>query len=446
MRLGTFLALALVSVAGPVCAQHHVGDILIGSASPAAIQRIRATTPVTASIVAQSPSANSLIYGVTMDVDNRAVVFTETLDPTNPARTGGVWKVDPATGALLGTIALGSALFESPRQVIVDQNGNYVVASRGQTSPTTYEYRLLEIDRMTGVVSTIAREPSIGQPAEWRGGLIIDVDTGDYMVQDRDPAAPIATQNPLLRITHAGAITTVAYLPTQPRYGLAQDIRSGDFFVSFVQDTLVGNGGLLRVSPSGVINTFFLGSPGGSRHAFTAIVADRATAASPRLVSSYVDHVYHTDTTTAAITSFVAPAFLLKSPRSSTIEGSRTVQTIRTAGKRWDIALDFPGFGGKRYVMGASISGVRPGAQLPDGRRVAINPDPVLVFSYQGLLAPSFNPGPGVLDANGRARGSINLGTGSAPLGIPVWIQVLILDPPAPLGIAVIEDPYVLRV
>ena len=54
---------------------------------------------------------------------------------------------------------------------------------------------------------------------------------------------------------------------------------------------------------------------------------------------------------------------------------------------RWKVRLDFPGEARRAYAAAISLSGIRPGVKLADGRRILFNPDWLSVASLLGLLA-----------------------------------------------------------
>jgi len=120
------------------------------------------------------------------------------------------------------------------------------------------------------------------------------------------------------------------------------------------------------------------------------------------------------------------------------------VATERRSAGCWDVRLHFTGQGGSAYAVGLSLSGVRPGLFLPDGRRICFNPDALTAPSAAGQLAPIFTGQAGVLDTAGRATARLDVSALAPLAGLRVWIQALVLDPRAPLGIRTVPDPVVL--
>ena len=93
--------------------------------------------------------------------------------------------------------------------------------------------------------------------------------------------------------------------------------------------------------------------------------------------------------------------------------------------------------------MAMSMSGVRPGLLLKDGRTINLNPD-WLTFFTLGALPPFWSPGPGVLDGSGGAVARLDTSQ-LGPIGLPLWFAMVVIDPLAPEGIAYILDTYVMR-
>jgi hypothetical protein len=175
---------------------------------------------------------------------------------------------------------------------------------------------------------------------------------------------------------------------------------------------------------------------------FNALAADRASASGRRLVHPYINNLYYTDLTTFTVTS-VAVNGASVSPRCIDFYRGRNIQTVRTARGKYDVRLSFPNHPNKAYVAAMGYSGVRPGILLPDGRRIAINPDTLTVVTVANQLPQLFNPGPGILDGNGEAKGALNVSF-LPQLGLAVHVIAVVLDPAAPGGFAVIANPFVM--
>ena len=96
--------------------------------------------------------------------------------------------------------------------------------------------------------------------------------------------------------------------------------------------------------------------------------------------------------------------------------------------------------------MGAiSLAGYRPAVPLADGRKIHLVPDIYTQMSLFGLLKPFFDAGPGTLDGNGEAQGSLDFSL-LPSIDQPMWIAIVLLDPAAPNGVAFLPDTYVFRI
>jgi hypothetical protein len=127
----------------------------------------------------------------------------------------------------------------------------------------------------------------------------------------------------------------------------------------------------------------------------------------------------------------------------------RHLQTVKSGPHRWDIRISCPRSPGYGYALAASLSGVRPGIPLSDGRRINLVADALTHLTLHNRLPGIFHPGPAVLDARGEARGLLDLASLKPPpggFGIPVWIAVAVLDPQSPTGIKYLPDTYVMRI
>jgi hypothetical protein len=77
--------------------------------------------------------------------------------------------------------------------------------------------------------------------------------------------------------------------------------------------------------------------------------------------------------------------------------------------------------------------GLRPGIGLSDGRTVHLAVDPLLLLSLGGL--PGITTGfAGVLDAAGRAAGTITLPPGFPP-GVRIFVSAVAVNPALSLGL-----------
>jgi hypothetical protein len=109
--------------------------------------------------------------------------------------------------------------------------------------------------------------------------------------------------------------------------------------------------------------------------------------------------------------------------------------------------LSFPGEGGYNYAIGLTLTGVRPGPLLSDGREIPLVADQLTLLSLAGGVPGVLENTLGVLSAQGRARARVNLNPfGSALKGLKIWATALVLDPQASSAVAYIEGPSLLEV
>jgi len=129
-------------------------------------------------------------------------------------------------------------------------------------------------------------------------------------------------------------------------------------------------------------------------------------------------------------------------------KGSRHLTWFLTAPPNGRILkLDFPGEGGRNYVVGFSLTGVRPGPLLPDGRRIPLAVDALTVATVNGGLGPVITNTVGHLDAKGRAAVRVDTnGFGPALRGLVAWAVAIVLDPQSSAGVARIAGPERLEI
>jgi len=404
------LVLALVAVTTGASAQNHPENFLLAGSS---IQILQGSGSF--KMIYNNPGS---AHGVTTDIDNRNVIYAET----------DIYRVDPATSAV---ITLFPAGLGGSANVTIDHNGDYIMTGIGLGSSNYSIFRI-----RNNVLTTIASMTQTSGTFSFTGGLLRDIDTGNFALQVYGGAAG---PHPIISVAADGVYTTIVTNVSTlggPRYELAQDIRTGDFYVG-VNDTAQSY--LVRAPRSGATTVV---ATSADRFAFNVLVADRASAAAPRLIHPYIKNLYYTDLTTFAVTS-VAVSGNSVSARDVDIWQARNIQPVRTAPGQFTLRFSFPGYAGMAYAAGLTLSGVRPGVPLPDGRHILLNPDGLTFLSVNNLLPGIFDLGPAVLDKAGEAQGSLNV-SALPPLGLPVHLVVLVLDSKATAGIAVVSDPYVM--
>ena len=407
----TLLAvLALVTITAGAGAQNHPENFLLTGSSLQVLQGSGSF-----STIYNNPGS---AHGVTTDIDNRNVIYAET----------DLYRVDPATNKVTTVFPAGLG---GSANVTIDHNGDYIMTGIGLG---TSNYSIFRIRNNT--LTTIASMTQTSGNFAFTGGLLRDIDTGNFVLQVYGGSSG---PYPIISVAPDGIYTTLVKNVSTlggPRYEFTQDIRTGDFYVG-INDTAQGY--LVQAPKSGATTVV---AASNDRFAFNTLVADRAGSAAPRIVHAYIKNLYYTDLKTFTITS-VAVSGNSVSPRDIDIWQARNIQPVRTAPGQYTLRFSFPAYPGLAYIAGLSLSGVRPGIPLPDGRTVLLNPDVLTFLTVNNLLPGVFNQGPALLDKAGEAQGSLDV-SALPPLGVPVHIVVVVLDPKAPVGIAAVSDPYVL--
>jgi len=352
--------------------------------------------------------------GFTMDLDNRTYVL---IDPN-----GGLLMVDPL-GIVVRTVSLPVA-HGSACDVMLDLSGDYLVASR--SSPQS---SILRVDRNTFAVQTLWSTTLFGMASFAR-----HVDSGDFMV-----LGSVAGTVGFYRLASDGsAVKTLTSVGLCYASRITAVPGTGTFVTLLVPGfPPTMSVGLSEISMAGSLK----GILGLSGTVGWALGADRGTSARPRLGLSLSQSFRLYDWNTKAVTT-LSPTF----SHFSCVRPDRfrNVATERVGPGRWVVHLDFPGEVGRLYAFAVSVSGVRPGVPLADGRRLLFNPDAVTVLGLRGQLGPILQGYAGQLDMAGRARGVIDVGAAPPWRGVPIWVQAVTLDRNASLGIHTIADPVLL--
>ena len=381
--------------------------------------------------------------GHRMDWDNQHVVFTER---GGQYRSSGLYRFDPRSpGASLRTVALLPAPSRLER-FVVDQDGGYVVNAM-RTVGNVLHHDLLRIDR-NGAVRTVFTTLFNHPMLTWEDTLCRNIDTGHYLVSDSNN--PLF-YGPVYEVTDQGRMTV---------WNTGQN-RGWDFQHSMPQNHQNGfleaplDDKVYQLQPGRSGFTILTTLPPGVSITYGTSAFDLQTAAQSRWVAAGATPnldgavLYHIDRATFSVTSIS----ISNSPYDTNwvmhfdfdFFRGRHLQTVKTGSFRWDIRMSCPRFPGKAYALVAGLSGVRPGLTLPDGRRINLKLDDLVLLTLQDKIPGLFHPGPGVLDASGEAMGRLDLST-LGRLGIPIWLAMAVLVPGAPCGIAYLPDTYVLRI
>ncbi len=420
MKLARLASAALLLGALPLTAQNHPETFILSGSS---IQMLTGTGTVTTLI--NNPGS---AHGVAMDVDNKNVLFGVTATNTTVPAIG-LFSLDPNTGTYT-TVVTDTALSAEVTEVIVDGQGDYIVGGEGATGYGVYRVR------GGSVIGTIFTTLASGVTGSVTGGLIQDIDDGDFVLQLFGGSGPHA----LIKVAaDGGAVTSILALPNGPRYDFAQSYATGNYLVG-ANDSSVGI--LYEVTKAGGVTTATTLT---NRFAFNVPTADRQSAAAPRLIHPYIGDIHYTDMSTFTVTS-VAVSGSSVSPRGMTVYQSRNIQPVRTGAGTWTIRYSFPGDAGKGLLSCASLLGVRPGVTLADGRTIRFNFDGLAYVSLAGAAAPYFTGSPTFLDGSGEATGGIDVTSLPTGLDFVIHIIAVVVDGAAPLGVGAIADPVVLRI
>ncbi len=418
-RLIAIIALHGACAASVAAQDHADGWYLAGGTGPDLLHVDNAGNQTTV----LSPSAlpvGGVAVSVCHDIDNRTLVVAYR---TSGIGFGGVAHFDSA-GTMLSDWRPRQGGFVTG--VAIDRDGNYIVASLGTTGAA-----LLSVDR-AGREVTLSAGPALNGPS----AIAIDIETGDYIV------AQSSTTNALLRIPRTGGTgVTIATMPMGSGNQISQDLTNGDLYVTSVRQPF-STGGVLRVARGGGISTFVVGSILGSDR---AVHLDRASSAQPTALACFTATGYtlaRVDVLTTAITTITTIASF-SCPHITPRHGRNTV-TVQRAARAWDVLINSPMDAGRNYALALSLTPPFPGIRLPDGRRLAFRPDALSTAGLAGALGPLLRNFTGVLNAAGRAVATIDLGSLPPITGVPIWIQVVALDPAAPIGLQTIYDPIVL--
>ena len=355
-------------------------------------------------------------YQCEMGDNNKLVLIP---DSTSSA----IWQLDPVLMAITGTLVSSSAFNTSIYGMNYDHNGDLFVATRSslfRVSPA-------------GAVTTAGPIPSTSHMGE-------DVLTGELFI----------SSSTLYRLDRNTLALTTLGTGFSGRYGdLLQNPLTGDIFVP----TCCGWSGLsLHVLKAGSsVASIYLAS--NDLAGAYGPNLDRISAANPRLVTG--SHVYlsqypnsggmwYIDLTTGVPQNLAK--WQLATIADTTILESRNLHSVRTATGMYDVRINIPSDGGKSYLLGFSFTGVVPALPLPDGRRLPLVVDNLTFLTVNNLSAPYFTGTVGILDPFGMAPAKVNVSSFYNLLkGMKLWMVAVTLDPKAPIGIATITDPKVLK-
>ncbi len=424
MRLATTLLATIITAATAATAQRHT-EPWYGFIVPGAL-RIDPLGNTTTLNTSNTPAMFGTDSG-TVDVDDRTLLLCAWRNGGAPA-SRYLLTVDPS-GTILRSVqvspttSLNQGVGRS--SVRLDDDGSYLFLDHRHAGNQRVS-RVYRVSRSGAVTTAVNTGPMVAPNT-----LVVGIDDGDYYVLDIGSG--------LHRFDRAGqVVTSIPLQGAGSKSGFGQDLATGDFWFGT-------RSGILRVTRGGIVSTVRNASPPLATVTPYSFGFDRASAARRSvLVSSEGPvpfFVWRYDVQSTAFTTLVS----LPNESIRELTPPREVATIEPMPRQWEYRLHFAAHPGQAYALGLSLSGVRPATRLPDGRSIWLNIDALTAPSLDGRLFPVLRNNAGILDANGRATVNLDL-RGIPATGINVWALAIVIDPAAPLGIAVIADPVRIRV
>lgn len=457
MRNLRLVALFAVLAWPTLSAQPHTDGVLIGGGYPGpSTNYLKGLFLVSRSgqfstLVDTSPSPRPYYFQQTaMDVDNRSIVFgaLRSVSPANNL-TSGVFRYDPAT-LQFTTIVRSTVDFTYVQGVAMSQDGDWIVNANGTNPNNTLKVRVYRVGN-SGAYSTMLGTMQLGHVQEFRHSLGRDLATGEVLLSGRYNVGTMF--RPIYALADDGS-----WRFWNRRQTGALQVGGWSYYLKTGEMVYTAGRNLYRVQPGpGPTSMTSLALPAGmNAH---ASVLDNQSAASPLMIAySFLQGSGGTRASLAFIDpddgSIVNTVNFLAAPSSVAIpytliemlhHRNRYIQTVKTGPRRWRMQFDLPAFPGKGYVAIAGISGVRPGYRV-GGRNIWLNYDGITYLTLANRIRSIFDPGPLVLDGQGRAQGQIDLSRLSASFGITAHVLVGVIDPQSPGGLAFVTDPYPMQI
>jgi len=356
------------------------------------------------------PFTMGTLESITMDLDNLSYLVMDTVG------TSFIRRVD-----LSGPSMTSVGPFDPSFDFVVDQDTSMVAATQ-----------LGDLKRITrgGVQSNV-----VLTSGSFRG-ICLDLDTGDYIVNDLFASA-------VLRVTRAGVATTL-------RTGLpglldvAYDTGSGDFFVSRATGAI---GYLHRLTRGGTLTTIFSsGSLAAEPRGLTVLPQGHPAGAGnlavvdslPIPVGVFIFTPMGALSTTVIFgqNNTIVPSGV--ESNNSRMLAPRIGTAAPTPGAQYQINIQGTSLDRNLgYLLAASFT-PRPGIVLPGGRTVPLVVDPLFL---QSLLDPGLFPGfQGALDGNARGQAAINLPNINGLRGIRIFVAGVTLDTVSPAGVRTVTN------
>lgn len=423
MRTIILLVVATAVLGGLVAGQHYQnGWVVTGD------KHLHYVAP-NGSVTSISYSTNSNAEIAIMNWDNQTALVPD-------FSKQAILKIDPGTLTVIGTFVQNSMFghVRTFQEAEFDSNGDLYFAASWPIQG------VFKFARGAMNFTTVFNNPSTAQPLYWINNMSIDIDSGELIVGDDNHL-----NDDVLYLMRRGdgSFTRIGKMggPWAFRQGSYKHIPTGDIYCG---TAVAGNPVLqsILVLRSGTsVATVFLNHP--TLKEASAPMPDRASAAVQQLVTASKlnqgDGVWKVDIATQAATKI---ATIQRNCFKCVPAFGRNVQTISTGKGKWDARVSLPMWANRSFLLAVSMSGVRPGMKLPDGRTIPLIMDNLAFLSVTLGLAPFVTGNVGTLDRTGLAVAKIDVsGIGKVLNGIRLWLCAVVIDGSAPLGIGVITDP-----
>ncbi len=406
------------------------------------------------------------IRSVIMDANNKDIVFVADKERSGPYNVrSGIYRLDPGTLKITTLLYADSTMGwnYSQYRIMLNQDGEYIFGTR-RVSGSYSSYHLMKLDKNNQWQLLMDR---VGGGGAYTWALGKNCDTGNYLVSYNGTSQSANWKYPVLEIDIHKYRRYYTFSNGGGYTGYGWDGEYGKLQQNFATGAIeqIQGRSLNRLVPGTTARTtlYNCGWPAGWGYSQPSVFDLQSAPVKRHVQPGWIDSgspvfqnpgVLYTENrkpywSTGAL--YIPGA--TQSPTGFRYHDSyafdfyrgRNIQTLKTGTGTWDLLISCPAHPGKVYTAVISLSGIRPGIQLPDGRTINLKGDFFTQLSMFGWLKPFFDAGPLKLDAGGEAVGSIDMSSLPPTGGMPMWIAVAVLDPAAPGGIAFIPDTFVFR-
>jgi hypothetical protein len=397
------------------------------------------------------------VLGAVQDVDNNSVLILafSGSDANHYRHTLIRW--DPTARAVLGTL-WSSHLRASPAlgssNTTLDSDGNLVAYANASGVD-----QMVTFDRMSGTWSGVALGSGPISKGDWTvGGLEWDRLRGGFVhANGWSVGAGSVFQHVFRTAWDRSTTTTLVTARDAPAHSGGALLQNGDW-VSSSRRTFARSAQVLYYELKAGSSTWAPG-PAAPAASFTDVTAEKFAAPGRGYYAAILDinkgyGLAYVDATTTPHTvgALWGPSTLpapVPAPGVPILEVlplyERDLCTVRTGKGTWAVLVN-PGkgsFGGRTFVVAASLSGARPAVRLPDGREIFLVPDAFTTVSVAGPVPPFLTGNVGVLGPTGLAHAVLDFSVVEKSLnGVTVNLCGVVLDPAAPSGISWVLDPW----